>query len=275
MRSKHRWGLYKISAVSLAAALAVWGGSLSLSRLEAHVSKDLAASADAEPTITFVDLPASLRPIALADLQYSIREFKAWPWTQDNLCKDMAQHLEQVGWIRQLHYVRRTADAHFEVSATYRIPVVMVQKNTFYYLIDNQAVRLPGTYTYDEHWLLLQGVGNSAPPAGSLWMGQDLQAGLAMLRVIDAEPYFSQLSAILVDNFEGRADSRRPHLALATDRPSGRIYWGSAPGQEIEENSVAQKLAILRANYVTTGRADAGHTTIDVSTYSDRYTVPG
>ena len=67
----------------------------------------------------------------------------------------------------------------------------------------------------------------------------------------------------------------KTNVELATDRAGGRIRWGSAPGLEIEENLPGQKLALLRQNFINTGRADADHPVIDVSTFPDRFTVPG
>ena len=54
----------------------------------------------------------------------------------------------------------------------------------------------------------------------------------------------------------------------------GRIIWGSAPGAEIEENTVAEKLELLRSNYRRFGRADAGRGVIDVSVHPDRIITP-
>ena len=73
----------------------------------------------------------------------------------------------------------------------------------------------------------------------------------------------------------GRVDGSASHIDLATDQDDGRIRWGSIPGAEVEENGVDQKLALLRANYRDTGRADAHHPVIDVSTFPDRFAVPG
>ncbi len=104
-------------------------------------------------------------------------------------------------------------------------------------------------------------------------MGDDLRAGLDLIELVSRREYGAQIVVVVVDNAQGRVDPRMPHLELATDRPGGRIRWGSAPGREIEENSVAQKLWILDANFRMTGRIDADHLVIDVSTLPDRFLV--
>jgi len=89
------------------------------------------------------------------------------------------------------------------------------------------------------------------------------------------EPFFDQISGILVDNYGGRRDKREPHVQLATAPEGGRIVWGSAPGEEIEENTVEQKLALLRENFRRWGRIDAGRWYIDISLFPDRFTTRG
>ena len=132
---------------------------------------------------------------------------------------------------------------------------------------------LPGTYTFHRTWKLIQGVRETAPLPGARWGGADVAAGIAVLDRILREPFADQITGVMVDNFGGRVDPNASHIVLATDRAGGRIHWGSAPGSELVENTVEQKLAILRANFRDTGRADADHPGIDISTFADRFVV--
>ena len=122
---------------------------------------------------------------------------------------------------------------------------------------------------------MIQGVSESAPTPGEIWEGADLQAGIAIWVTIGREAYVDQITSVRVKNFGGRVNPRATHIELTSDLSGGRIRWGSAPGFELEENTVAEKLAILRANFLQTGRADAGNRVIDISTYVDRYTISG
>ena len=92
---------------------------------------------------------------------------------------------------------------------------------------------------------------------------------------IGRETFAMHITSVSVKNYAGRSNPRASHIELVTDRAGGRIRWGSPPGFELEENTLTQKLAILRANYAQTGRADAHHDIIDISIHNDRYTVPG
>ncbi|UCE61465.1 MAG: hypothetical protein JSU63_06890 [Phycisphaerales bacterium] len=243
-------------------------------RLKQHVEGKVVDRAS--PTFALVDLPNRLADLAGEDLREVLTGTLAQrEWIDDEACREMAERLGSIGWVAQVHYVRRTSDARFEVSCRYRQPFAMVQRQDQFFFVDVEGVRLPGRYLYSPTWRLIQGVGASTPDPGQVWPGDDLQAGVKVLRALEVEPYSQQVTAVLVDNFAGRVDSRAVHIELATDRAGGRIRWGSAPGRELEENSIAQKLAILRENYRRTGRADANNPIIDISTFPDRFAVPG
>jgi hypothetical protein len=81
----------------------------------------------------------------------------------------------------------------------------------------------------------------------------------------------SRISAIDVTNFRGRQDRRDCHIKLWT--PDGTlIKWGSAIGEEMEENSPAEKLAQI-AVMLKRGGPQAQ---VDISTLPNRaiITVP-
>lgn len=225
-------------------------------------------------TLALSDLPPSLAPLAEEDLRAAASDLLTGDWLADARCRDLAESLRAVGWIRRLESVRRLPDARFEVRAEYRHPAAMVQHESDFLLVDADGVRLPGTYRYSPAWMLIQGVARPAPAAGLAWEGDDLAAALALVAALRGEPFEHQITAVLVDNLAGRLDPSRCHIELATDRAGGRIRWGSAPGYEVEENSVAEKLAILRENHRRFGRADGNHAIIDVSAYPDRFIVP-
>ena len=248
--------------------------SVGVKRLDAHVKQDLFTESP-EATIVFDDLPSSIELLALNDLYASIDDLLRQPWIHESICEELARRLSQVGWVDHLYYVRRTSDGQFHVSARYREPVAMIQHSGMFLLVDKNTIRLPGEYPYDPSWRLIQGVLIPAPKSGSAWGGEDIKAGLAVWSRIGRETFAMHITSVSVKNYAGRSNPRASHIELVTDRAGGRIRWGSPPGLELEENTLTQKLAILRANYAQTGRADAHHDIIDISIYNDRYTVPG
>lgn len=259
-------------ALLIVAMICVAG--LASRRLDAHVKNSLLADRPFA-TASFVDLPEPLVLLAQGDLEDSVQSLLDGPWTEDRICRSLVKRLETVGWVRQVNYVRRTSDARFSISCSYRIPAAMVAHGTQMFMVDAEGVRLPGTYRGDPSWRVIEGVAGAPVQPGVSWPGGDLQAGLQLLKITEGQPFADQIRAVVVENFGGRRNLRQSHLEMITDVPGGRIRWGSTPGRELEENSVNQKLAILRENHRRTGRADAGHTHIDVSTFPDRFTIPG
>lgn len=254
--------------------LLLFSGAMAVGRLNAQVKKNL-LTAHPQASAVFVDLPGKLEALARADLQDATAPVLTGDWTDDRACRLLSERLQEVGWVVRVRYVRRSSDARFEISCRYRQPFAFVQKGSRFYLITKEGVRLPGLYRYNSTWRIVQGVREEPPPPGSEWPGGDVQAGLATLRALPPEPITEQITAVIVDNYSGRVDPKLSPIVLATDRAGGRIVWGSPPGAEIEENSIAQKLAILRENFRHTGRVDAGYPVIDISTFPDRFTIPG
>lgn len=253
------------AGVIVLGVLGAWGTS----RLNAHVTEVVGARA--QPTILFSDLPQDLVPLAQAELLSSALGAVDRPWTDNALPRLIAQAIEQSGWVRQVRSVRRFPQGTFEVHCRYRLPTALIHRDAAYYLVDEMGVRLPGVYNDAAFKLVIRGVREAPPVEGKPWVGEDLQSALGLVRRLSIEPFAGQIAAVQVNNYAGRMNPRRPHLELETDRAAGRILWGSAPGREVGENSVEQKLAILRANYSRTGRVDAHYATIDVSTFPDRF----
>jgi hypothetical protein len=196
-------------------------------------------------------------------------------WIDPQLCRRICDVLAGNAWVKRVRSVRKTSVPNVEISCDYRTPAAMVEGRGDFYLVDADRVRLPGHYGHHPSLLVIRGVAGSPPAAGEVWTAPELTAGLAMIKSLEAEPYRKQIMGVVLRNYRGREDRRAPQIELMTDRPDGRIIWGSAPGEEVEENSAAQKLSILRANFASKGRADAGLRAIDISTLPGRYTTPG
>jgi len=244
------------------------------SRLEAHVETQLRDRVG-QPTIVYEDLPELLETLALPDFANALSDLLSVNWMESDLCQRIAERLATVGWVDKVQFVRRRSDGSFAVRAQYRVPEAIVRSGEDYFLVDSGMIRLPGRYLPSDQWKVIIGVRDAVPEPGISWSCDELSVGLELIRVVGAEPYAGQIRAVDVTNLGGREDSSACHVALVTVRTGGRILWGSAPGFELAENTVRQKLAILRENHRRTGWLDAGNAVIDISIYPNRFTIPG
>jgi hypothetical protein len=150
------------------------------------------------------------------------------------------------------------------VEADYREPIALVRCVGGYRLVDRQGVCLPGLYTsnqvrqIDLPWVT--GVGAAAPEVGAIWPGDDLAAGLSLVRRLAAEPYARQ---ILRYDVSQRDEADRIRLTLHT--AGGAVRWGLPPGQEqaIEEDA-AVKVRRLRELVEAYGSINAGRQVVEI-----------
>lgn len=271
-RLRRVWIVGCVGAIVLAGFTLLAGEASA--RLDRAIEQKLLAEIP-HSQIVFVDLPAQVSALAEGELRSLVEPFTADVWTEETLCRRIGAQVRTSGWIESLTHVRRKADGTIEISARYRLPVASVPMGTGVALVDALGTRLPGTYAHQPSWPVIVGVRANAPPPGEVWSGADLQAALDLLAVLGHEEFLPQVAGIDVRNFDGRVDGLLPHIDLLTDRAGGRIRWGSAIGREVEENTPAQKIALLRTNYHQTGRIDGGYAVIDVSTYANEVIVAG
>jgi len=176
-----------------------------------------------------------------------------------------AQALRGNPWVKRVDQVARRWGGRVLVEAEYRRPVAVVAGKDGYHLIDDQGVCLPGLYKQNQAKQLglvqLTGV-SSAPPAqvGEVWPGEDVQAGLALIRLLANEPYLDKVLAFDVSDRDSRG---RLRLVLHTN--DGTVRWGLPPGQEhsIEPNAQV-KLGWLRQLAQRDGSLSTGGQIIDI-----------
>jgi len=255
----------RVVLACLCIGVIVVGGVLGTAKLERFVLGQPAFQT--RPRITLLNVPEGLEET----LKAVVDPVSQGSWADPALCERIATALSESGWVDKVQLVRRHGDGRVDVECAYRTPVALVQIGANYYAIDAHGVRLPGTYGYHPSLVMVQGVAERAPPAGALWNGGDVAAAVTIIELLHDEPFYDQVSGVLVGNYGGRMNREESHVQLATAPSGGRIMWGSAPGQEIEENSVTQKVALLRENFQKWGSIDAGRRHIDISVFPDRF----
>ncbi len=258
----HRWRRPVVGCVLMVLLLSAI--AMGMRQLERYVYSHINNQKPAR--IEFAALPDHLQGV-FANV---VAEFEHEPWMGDKLCGELAQRLGDVAWVKNVNRVHRFSDGRVEIDCSYRSPVAMVRTTGGMLLVDEEGVLLPGRYARDMDLLAIEGVGTPPPDPGQRWDAPELRAGLDLVHIFENERFASQITGVSVSNYHGRQDRRAAHIELATDRVGSRIIWGSAPGEEIEENTLEQKVKLLRRNFHQYGRVDANRGVIDVSVYPDR-----
>ncbi len=256
--------LFKLSLAAAAFGAAIWGLDQAQSQqfrqpeYRQYVSFEL------------IDAPAGVA----ARVEQKLAEFYDRDWIDSTLCEQVARRLADCPWVEAVKRVSKAEPGLIRVQCDYRRPQALVQHGEYFYMVDEYGVRLPGVYGYEPGWMLVQGVSSAAPDPGETWPGNDIAAGLRLASLILDQPYARQVVAVSMHNYQGREDPYRSHIELVTDSAGNRILWGSAPGEELEENSADQKLRILAENFRRHGRIDAHQPRIDISVFPSRYLIP-
>ena len=214
--------------------------------------------------VTFLKQPSLLRDRELQRLQDTVRAAvgeRTSPLERDGL-RDATVALEATGWFDRIDQVSWTAPGEIEISARYAIPVAVVRTRSGDMLVDTRGRRLP--LTYDAGYAPLPVIKNPSQPTpanfGTPWPGGDVQAGIELLSVIHAMPWFEQVRSIDVGRF-----AAQDLLCLRTNVCT--IVWGRRPGDPtIQEVPVEQKLDYLDYLHTQYGSIDApcGHGEIDI-----------
>jgi hypothetical protein len=184
-------------------------------------------------------------------------------------------------WIKSIKQVRRVygqrpADT-LEIDCEYRAPIAVVKWGDFYWLVDGEGVKLPEAYTPQQVPQIILGrdkqlamriiQGIKQPPAepGYRWQGEDLAAGLEMVKILFHKPYAEEIVKVDVSNFAGRKDKKEAQVVLIT-RYATEVRWGRPVSSSdfFVEVPPAQKLGYLQAIYEEVGRIDGNHPWIDI-----------
>ncbi len=191
-------------------------------------------------------------------------------WLDDQLTVRVAERFRRSGWVKDVHWVRKYPDGSVRVKCEYRRPIGMVQVKDEYVPVDIEGYRLPEVYDrLSPGWIMIAGVSSPPPPVGQKWTGSDLQAGIRLTAMFFDLPWANRIASIDVSNYRGRRDAGRSHIVLATQQGT-RIRWGSAPGEEIEEPTPAEKIRNIEHQL----RVDPARAYIDVSVYNNAVIVP-
>lgn len=240
-----------IASLWIGAGWAAWYG---LSQMEQNA---LALQRGRPVRLDWQDAPKWLDEQTLKQITATIALPESATVLDAGLATRVGERLKDSPWIRTLRQVAVLADGRVQISADFRQPLTMVERRGMAYLVDDTGVRLPMQWPLAEvsrEWLVIYGVAATMPrEPGEKWAGQDLQAGLKLVRFLyraadgGKAPFFGELRGIDVENFNGYSN---PGLRILTENRQVYIRWGLPPGEEYDlEATASEKLAKLRGLY--------------------------
>jgi len=248
------------------------------------------------PTETLIvvlkNRPAWMNDFLVKQIAQIVRPTTAHSAFDYQLLADTADSLARNPWVRKVHSVRRAYTYRpgdtLEIDCEYCAPVALVKWGAFYWLVDENGLRLSDRFTDDDvanvlfgpdghtRIRVIEGVKHAVPHlAGEQWPGDDLAAGMKMVNYLFDRPYTEQILRVNVANVGGRVDAKAAQIVLET-KFNTQVLWGRPPSENdvdaFIEVSTARKLNYLRLAYEQFGRVDAKHQCLDIR--FDRVTYP-
>ena len=209
-------------------------------------------------SVTFNNPPVWLDESLLYELKNMVRShLGAVPVGRQGLI-NASEALEGTGWFSCVDQVAWEDASHATVDASFLVPHARVQTSTDNRFVDPMGIVLPERdgkiVSPDYHFVTLLAPEHQPPlRPGLRWDGGDIIAGLQVLRLMYDKPWALQVALIDLSSW-----SYDGSLTLVTDTPC-RLRWGSAPGQEVGLEALAQeKLARLDHMYRDYGAIDQG-----------------
>jgi hypothetical protein len=249
--------------------------------MQSYVDETVAAPVD-RPQIVFKNRPAWMTEVVEHQLAESFRPGKPKSVFDHDVLVLTTKRLRGSPWIEKVSSVRRTyvkgPGDTIEVDCEFRAPMALVRTGMEYWFVDKGGVKLPEKFQHADitrvvftadgqtNVRVIEGV-RSPPPfyAGQHWPGEDLAAGLDLVRRLYGQPFANDIVKVKVDNFGGRIDSREAQIVLVT-RYNTEIRWGRAWAStdafiEVRPEYKMERLRRIVAEY---GRVDAKERWIDI-----------
>lgn len=231
------------------------------------------------PQVVLVNRPVWMSDFLAATIARSVRPPVGHSALDHQMLVDCVALLKHNPWIKDVRQVRRVfveaPGDTLEVDCDYRAPVALVGFDNRYVLVDGDGTVLPEVFNDSEverivyghdgktNIRIIEGVSRRPPLAGHRWAGDDLAAGLWMVKTLAQRPFAEEIMKVDVSNYGGRANANTAHLVLIT-RHATEIRWGQSHNWRGFETPVERKLANLEQVYSRYGRVDANQQWIDL-----------
>jgi hypothetical protein len=231
------------------------------------------------PKVVLVNRPVWMSD-GLADLiARHVRPAVGQSALDHQMLRDRVAILKNEPWIKQVKQVRRVYGQApgdtLEIDCDYRAPIALVRWDDKYVLVDGDGVVLPERIgkpdvpkiVYGKNGRmnirLIEGVSRRPPADGQRWLGDDLSAGIWMVKTLYGKGFAEEIMSVDVANYGGRENGNDPHLILVT-RYGSEIRWGQSHNWRGFEASIDRKLSNLEQVFHQYGRIDANEPWLDL-----------
>jgi hypothetical protein len=274
-----------------ALVLCIVAAGVGVRELKQHVERKV-VFLDEPPQVIFKDRPVWMSDFLCEQLLTTVRPMGAHSAFDRDVLIDIATSLQSNPWIKNVRQVRRAYARKpgdtIEIDCEFRAPVAMVHWKDYFWLVDGDGIKLPEQFTAQQvpHILkgrdgmmnirIIEGVRQPPVESGHKWPGDDLLAGLDLVKLLFGKPFAEAVVKVDVTNFGGRDNPREAQLTLETCYGTG-IKWGRPVNAKdfFVEVSAAQKLKYLDQVQQQYGRIDAGQPWIDIRFDRITYPTPG
>lgn len=214
--------------------------------------------------VAFRNLPAWLHGDSLDSLTRAVQQSIGEDPLQRNDLVRAHEALMASGWFDSVVQVRRAAPDRVEVTGVFVEPAALIRVGDRDHLLDDQGRLLPQSWPSGSApalGVILSPAFGPPDAPGVRWRGADILAALAILELVDSQPWATQVQAVDLVDFP-----RNRSIRLVTDRGS-IIRWGRAPGDERgAEVTSRSKLEFLTLHQQKYGHIDGGLTgEVDIS----------
>jgi hypothetical protein len=193
----------------------------------------------------------------------------------------VAENLASVAWLDNIKI--QTTHKQVLIEARWRKPLAMVKSGSQNFYVDDELVVLDFVPIPNLPIVRIEGLSARVPSLGEIWQSDDLDAAVTILAKLDQmdksvtpdKPLLYEIDRIDVSNFNGRKNSRFPHIVLYT-KDDTEIIWGAEFGtwQRYLETTDEEKLAKLYAYYKEYGSLSGGVKYINLRDPQDNISQP-
>jgi hypothetical protein len=193
----------------------------------------------------------------------------------------VAENLASVAWLDNIKI--QTTHKQVLIEARWRKPLALVKSGSQNFYVDDELVVLDFVPIPNLPIVRIEGLSAKVPSPGEIWQSDDLDAAVTILTKLDQmdksvtpdKPLLYEIDRIDVSNFNGRKNSRFPHIVLYT-KDDTEIIWGAEFGtwQRYLETTDEEKLAKLYAYYKEYGSLSGGVKYINLRDPQDNISQP-